>query len=247
MKKLGTLLLLSATLFGTNSCDVLNEAASVMMETGSTSTAPKLTNDEVIRGLKEALTVGIKNSVDITSATDGFLSNTEIRLPFPPDALKVKEKALEWGLDNQVQNFETTLNRAAENAATEALPIFIDAITNMSVQDGFALLNGGQGAATDFLKRNTSEALYAAFLPKVEESIAQVKLTEYWNPIATKYNTAMTFTGGDKVNPDLSDYVTHRAIDGLFVMVEKEENKIRANPAARVSDILQKVFGSVQP
>lgn len=248
MKKLGTLLLIALPVAGLNSCDVLNEAAAVMMETtAGGSTTPALTNGEVVQGLKEALKVGIKNSVDLTSATDGFLSNSEIRLPFPPDALKLKEKALEWGLDNQVQNFETTLNRAAENAAQEALPIFLDAITNMSVQDGFALLNGGKGAATDFLKRTTSESLYAAFMPKVEASIAEVKLTEYWEPMASKYNTAMTFTGGEKVNTDLSDYVTHRAIDGLFVMVEKEENKIRENPAARVSDILQKVFGSVQP
>ena len=227
------------------SCDVLNEAANVLLESPGSST-PALTNSEVISGLKEALKVGIKNSVDVTSIANGFMDNASIRLPFPPDALKVKEKALEWGLDSQVEKFELTLNRAAEEATKEALPIFMDAITNMSVQDGFAILKGGNGTATKFLRDNTLTSLVEAFSPKVEAAINQVQLTEYWNPIATKYNTAMIFTGGEKVEPDLSAFVTMRAIDGLFLMVEQEENKIRENPAARVSDILQKVFGSVQ-
>lgn len=226
------------------SCDVLNEAASVVL-TDTTTTSPKLTNDEVISGLKEALTVGIKNSVNLTSVTDGFLGNAEIRLPFPEDAIKVKEKALDWGLEGQVNKFETTLNRAAEEATKEALPIFMDAIKNMSISDGFSILNGGNGAATRYLKENTTTQLVAAFSPKVEQAIATVKLTEYWNPIITKYNSAMNFTGGEKLNPDLNKYVTEKAIDGLFHMVEKEENKIRQDPMARVSDILQKVFGSI--
>ena len=244
MNKFVAITLCTGLLF--SSCDVLNEAAGTLLET-SDSGAPKLTNAEVISGLKEALEVGIKNSVDLTSATDGFLSNTEIRLPFPPDALKVKEKALEWGLDGQVEKFETTLNRAAESASKEALPIFVNAITNMTVSDGFAILNGGKGAATKFLKDNTSAELFKAFFPKVETAISEVELTKYWEPIVTKYNGAMTFTGGEKVNPDLSDFVTNRAIDGLFLMVEKEEDKIRENPAARVTALLQKVFGSVTP
>ena len=225
------------------SCDVLQEVSDVLNEGGSTSSG--LTNDEVISGLKEALNVGIKNSVDLTSVTDGFLKNNEIRLPFPEDAAKVKEKALEWGLDGQVEKFETTLNRAAEEATKEALPIFKDAILNMSIQDGFSILNGGDGAATKFLMDKTTSPLVTAFRPKVDAAISKVKLTEYWNPIINKYNSAMTLTGGQKLNPDLSEYVTERAIKGLFLMVEKEENKIRKDPLARVTDILQKVFGSL--
>src|SRR5690606_5991604 len=137
------------------------------------------------------------------------------------------------------EKFETTLNRAAEEASKEALPIFKNAIMNMSIQDGFSILNNGNGAATKFLKDNTNSALMAAFAPKVEEAISKVKLTDYWNPIITKYNSAMTFTGGEKLNPDLDKYVTELAIQGLFTMVEKEENKIRQDPAARVTDILQ--------
>ncbi|MBU3660644.1 MAG: DUF4197 domain-containing protein [Flavobacteriales bacterium] len=228
------------------SCDVLNEAAGVLTTpTNSQSTMPKLTNDEVISGLREALSVGIKNAVNFTSVTDGFLKNDAIRLPFPPDAQAVKDKALDWGLSGQVEKFETTLNRAAEEATKEALPIFIDAIKNMSVQDGFAILNGGDGAATKFLKDQTTAKLVTAFSPKVKEATSRVKLTEYWNPIITKYNGAMALSGGQKLNPDLDAYVTELAIKGLFQMVEKEENKIRKDPAARVTDILTKVFGSL--
>jgi hypothetical protein len=227
------------------SCTILNEAVVEVLAPTSAS-SPRLTNGEVVSGLKEALSVGIKNSVNLTSVTNGFLGNPTIRLPFPPDALKVREKALDWGLESQVEKFETTLNRAAEEATKEALPIFIDAINNMSVSNGFSILNGGNGAATKFLKDNTTSRLVAAFSPKVDAAIATVKLTDYWNPLSTRYNQAMTLTGGQKITTDLSFYVTERAISGLFTMVEQEENKIRLDPMARVSDILVKVFGSIK-
>ena len=210
---------------------------------GNSPGTNSLTNDEVISGLKEALSVGIKNSVSLTSVTDGFLGNAAIRLPFPPDAIKVKEKALNLGLSGQVEKFETTLNRAAEEATKEAMTIFIDAIKNMSVQDGFAILKGGNGAATKFLKDQTISKLVIAFTPKVKEATSKVKLTEYWNPIITKYNA---ITMGEDLNPDLDAYITQKAIEGLFIMVAKEEDKIRLDPAARVSDLLSKVFGSLK-
>lgn len=246
MKKLFIPIALVATLSITlTSCDVLEEVADIALSDGSDTSEPSLTEGEVISGLKEALNVGIKNSVDLTSVTDGFLGNNEIRLPFPADAQKVKDKALDWGLDGQVDKFETTLNRAAEEACKEALPIFKDAILNMSISDAFGILNGGEGAATNYLKGATTTALTAAFRPKVDAAISKVKLTDYWNPIITKYNSAMTITGGEKLNPDLNAYVTEKAIAGLFIMVAKEENKIRLDPMARVSEILQKVFGSI--
>lgn len=232
-----------------SSCDVLNDVAEVLVDGTETTgeTKPSLTNSEVISGLKEALNVGIKNSVDLTSITDGFLGNADIRLPFPADAIRVKEKALEWGLDGQVEKFETALNRAAEESTKEALPIFKDAILGMSISDGFSILKGGDGAATSFLKDNTTAALVAAFAPKVEAAIAKVKLTEYWEPIASKYNTFanLPLTSAEPVNTNLNEYVTERAVTGLFHMVELEENKIRKDPLARVTDILQKVFGSL--
>jgi hypothetical protein len=246
MKKLFILTSSFSLILTIVSCDVLNEAASAAgVGTTTTNTTPKLTNEEVISGLKEALSVGIKNSVNLTSVTDGFNGNSLIKLPFPQDAIKVRQKALEWGLDGQVEKFETTLNRAAEEASKEALPIFVDAIKNMTVSDGFNILNGGDGAATSYLKNQTTAQLTAAFRPKVEAAIAKVKLTDYWNPIITKYNSAMTITGGEKLNPDLNAYVTEKAISGLFLMVAQEENKIRKDPMARVTDLLQKVFGSI--
>ena len=204
-----------------------------------------LTNEEVISGLKEALNVGIKNAVNLSSVTDGFLKNDIIRLPFPPDAIKVREKALNFGLSKQVETFEETLNRAAEEATKKALPIFIDAIKNMSVSDGFSILKDGEGAATKFLKSQTSNQLVIAFAPVVKEATTKVQLTAYWNPIITRYTSAMSLSGGQKLNPDLDAYITQKAIDGLFYLVETEENKIRKDPIARVSDILVKVFGSL--
>lgn len=240
MKKILTLLLIGLFMFG---CGVVDISS---LPTGTPSpTKPQLTNDEVIKGLKEALTVGIKNSVDSSSVLDGFLKNPNIRLPFPPDAIKVKEKAINLGMQGQVDKFETTLNRAAEEAVKEALPIFKNAILNMSIQDGFAILKGGNGAATKFLKDKTSDSLAIAFLPKVKNATSKVQLTSYWNPIITKYNAAITLTGGEKINPDLDAYVTQLAIQGLFKLVEKEENKIRKDPGARVTDLLMKVFSSI--
>ena len=226
------------------SCDVINGAMQTI-DVSNNSSKPGLTNDEVISGLKEALNVGITNSVSLTSITDGFLKNDAIRIVFPQDAIKIKEKAIEFGMTGQVEKFETTLNRAAEEATKEALPIFKDAILSMSVQDGFSILKGGDGAATKFLKEQTTAKLISAFSPKVKAATSKVKLTESWTPIITRYNQAMTLTGGQKLNPDLDAYITQKAIDGLFFMVEKEENKIRKDPTARVTDLLLKVFGSI--
>jgi hypothetical protein len=240
MKKI---VLISTLALAIYACGVVNIPS--LPTTTNTNQKPQLTNDEVIKGLKEALTVGIKNSVDSTSLTDGFLNNAAIRLPFPPDAIKVREKAISLGMQGQVDKFETTLNRAAEEAVKEALPIFKDAILTMSIQDGFAILKGGDGAATKFLKDKTTDSLVVAFLPKVKNATSKVQLTSYWNPIITKYNAVSALTGGEKINPDLDAYVTQLAIKGLFLTVEKEENKIRKNPVARVTDLLQKVFGSL--
>ena len=228
------------------SCSIIEDASTTILSpTNNSPSKIDLTNEEVISGLKEALNVGIKNAVNLSSVTDGFLKNDIIRLPFPPDAIKVREKALNFGLSKQVETFEETLNRAAEEATKKALPIFIDAIKNMSVSDGFSILKDGEGAATKFLKTQTSNQLVIAFAPVVKEATTKVQLTAYWNPIITRYNSAMSLSGGQKLNPDLDAYITQKAIDGLFYLVEVEENKIRKDPIARVSDILVKVFGSL--
>lgn len=250
MKKIGiSLIVLSGITF--YSCDTLTSVAQTATEVlttdGGTAAAPALTNLEVISGLKEALTVGIKNGANKASIVDGFMNNAKIKLPFPEEALVVKEKALELGLDGQVDKFVLTLNRAAEDASTTAAPIFVDAIKNMSISDGFAILKGSDGAATQFLRDNTTSQLVTAFSPKVAESTDKVQLTKYWSPLTSVYNKTTIFTGKPEVNTDLNQYVTDKAITGLFSLVEEEEGKIRKDPIARVSDILKKVFGSLDP
>jgi hypothetical protein len=141
-----------------------------------------------------------------------------------------------------VEDFERTLNKAAEQAAKEAVPVFVDAITSMSIQDGFNLLRGGENAATDFLREKTSDALRAKFAPVVATATQQVALTSYWTPVANAYNTASILTGGKAVDPDLNAYVTAKAMDGLFLLLAEEEKRIRLDPAARATALLQKVF-----
>jgi hypothetical protein len=231
---------------GLSACDVMNSASNVLLAPGGGTENRALTNGEVIGGLKEALTLGINKSVDLTSMTDGFFGNNEIKLPFPESAIKMKEWAEGRPMFKaEVDKIILTLNRAAEDASKEAGPIFVNAIKNMSISDGFAILNGGDGAATRFLRNATTDQLVAAFSPKVEESISKVKLTDLWNPVMSAYNQTTIISGAQKVDTDLNDYVTRRAISGLFVMVEKEENKIRKDPAARVTDLLSRVFGSI--
>ncbi len=231
------------------SCDELTNiaetATSVVGEGGGETAAPALTNDEVIAGLKEALTVGINKGSGLASATDGFFKNPAIKLPFPPDAQKVKDKAIDLGLQNKVDQFELTLNRAAEEATKEAGPIFIQAIKDMSIGDGFTILKGEDNAATNYLRDKTTSKLVSAFSPKVKAAIDKVQLTKYWTPLTKAYNSANILTGGSDVNTDLNAFITERAIEGLFLLVEKEEKNIRKDPLARATDILKKVFSFI--
>ena len=235
MKKIIALTLVSFTAFG------CAEMTSVLNEVNNSTSTPSLTNSEVISGLKEALTIGTNNSTALTSRLDGFYKNPEIFIPFPAEAIKVKEKVEAIGMKKQVDEFVLTLNRAAETASKEAAPIFVDAIKNMSIADGFAILRGNNNAATQYLREKTSASLKIKFNPIVKNAISTVEVTKYWNPIISAYNK-IPFT--EKQNPDLEDYVTTKAMDGLFLMIQKEEANIRLNPAARVTDILKKVFGS---
>jgi hypothetical protein len=212
---------------------------------GTPANKPGLSNQDVINGLKEALQVGAGNAVAFTSKADGFFKNPFIRIPFPKEAEKVKSFALNNGFQSQVEKFELTLNRAAEKAAAEATPIFISAITSMTIEDGFQILKGDSTAATSYLRKATTAELIQKFSPIVEKAIQDVGLTNIYEPIASAYNTSTLLTGNPKVNTDLKSYVTDKALNGLFYYISAEEKKIRKDPAARVSEILQKVFGSV--
>lgn len=201
----------------------------------------KLTNAEVIKGLKEALTVGTNNSTSLASKVDGFYGNSKIRIPFPEEAVKVKNTLNDLGMSSQVQKFEETINRAAEEAAKEAAPIFIEAIKGMSIGDGFKILKGADNAATQYLQDKTSAQLKEKFKPVVKNAINKVEVTKYWNPLITTYNKIPTV---QKMNPDLDEYITLKAMQGLFTLITDEELKIRKDPAARVTALLKKVFGS---
>ncbi|MDD2196654.1 MAG: DUF4197 domain-containing protein [Bacteroidales bacterium] len=201
-----------------------------------------LTSAEVIKGLKEALTVGAGNSVSFASKTDGFYKNPLLFVAFPPEAIKVKNTLESAGLNKPVDNFILSLNRAAEDASKRALPILKDAILGMTITDAMGILKGNETAATDYLKRKTTNHLKAEFTPVVRQSINKVDVTSYWNPIVTNYNRLTLLTGAEQVNPNLEEYITEKTIEGLFTLIAKEEVLIRKDPAARVTDILRKVF-----
>lgn len=209
---------------------------------GSGSGSKALTNDEVVRGLKDALTVGTNNSTGLASKLDGYYKNPKLFIPFPPEAKDVKQKVDALGMKPQTDKFVMTLNRAAEEAAKNAAPIFVSAVKGMTITDGFTILKGGDNAATMYLKEKTTGELRAKFTPIVKAALDKVEVTKYWKPIITKYNK-IPFV--KKQNPDLTAYVTDRAIAGLFTLIAEEELKIRKDPAARVTDILQKVFANV--
>lgn len=228
----------------TTSCDpktqevLLKTTSDILNSTSGTT----LTNDEIIKGLKEALSVGTNNSAALTSKLDGFNKNPIIFIPWPEEAKVMKDKLIQLGFQKQVTNFETSLNRAAEEATKSAAPIFIDAITQMSITDGISILRGNDTAATHYLRTKTYASLKTTFSPTVTEAINKVNVTSYWTPLVNKYNMIPNVK---KQNPDLNAYVTDKAINGLMTLIANEETKIRQDPAARVTDILKKVFGSI--
>jgi len=202
-----------------------------------------LTTAEVSEGLKEALIKGISNGSDLASQLDGYFKNPEIKIPFPPDVKKVEDRLRQLGLGSEVDKFVLTLNRGAEDAAKEAKPIFIAAIKQMTIDDAWAILRGEPDAATQFLERTTSVQLKEKFSPVIQASLNKVNATKYYGELVTRYNS-IPFV--QKVNPDLNDYATDLAMQGLFTMIAKEEKSIRQDPVARTTELLKRVFGSQQ-
>jgi hypothetical protein len=200
----------------------------------------ELTTAEVTEGLKEALVKGISTGSDQASQLDGYFKNPQIKIPFPPDVKKVEDKLRQIGLGNEVDKFVMTLNRGAEDAAKEAKPIFINAIKQMTIQDAWGILKGEEDAATEYLKRTTSAQLREKFAPVIANSLNKVNATKYYGDIISTYNKIPLV---EKVNPDLNDYATTKAMDGLFLLIAGEEKKIRQDPVARTTELLKKVFG----
>lgn len=204
------------------------------------STSKGLTSDEIISGLKEALNVGTNNSTKKLSTIDGFFKDAAIKVLMPAEAQKVEKKLRAIGFGKQVDDAILSMNRAAEDAAKEATPIFLNAIKGITIQDGLGILKGGDFAATNFLKSRTASQLTEAFRPVIENSLQKVGATKYWNTVFATYNKF----SAEKVNPDLVAYVTEKALTGIFHQVSLEEQKIRKDPFARTSNILKKVFAN---
>jgi hypothetical protein len=211
------------------------------LKSAVSNSSSSLSTEEVGNGLKEALTKGASKGADLVSQTNGYLNNPEIKIPFPQEVKQVEEKLRQIGMGSEVDKFVLALNRAAEDAAQEAKPIFVSAIQQMTIQDAWAVLKGEDDAATQYLNRTTSTQLHDKFKPVIQNSLEKVNATQYYTNLITAYNKIPLVK---KVNPDLDAYATDKAIEGLFVMVAKEEKNIRQNPGARTSDLLNKVFSA---
>lgn len=198
-----------------------------------------LSQAEIGNGLKEALNNGINKQVSKLTATDGFFRNEAVKILLPDELKIVDTKLRQIGLSSLADEGLKVLNRAAEDAVKEATPIFVDAVKQMTFNDAKNILMGNNTAATTYLQNTTSNALYAKFNPVIKNSFAKVGADQVWNNIITKYNAIPLVT---KVNPDLTDYTTNKAMDGVFKMVAVEETAIRTNMNARSSDLLKKVF-----
>lgn len=197
-------------------------------------------DDKIISGLKEALRIGTENTVHLTGNTDGFLKNEAIKILLP-EKLQSMDNALRLaGFGPQVDEFVVSMNRAAEQAAPLAKPIFTEAVTNMGFDDAKKILDGGNTAATDYFKRKTRDQLAIAFKPEVEKTMNQVGVTTQYKQLVGQYTT-LPFVKGPAF--DVDDYVVGKSLDGLFYTLAQEEQKIRTNPAARVTDVLKEVFG----
>jgi hypothetical protein len=203
------------------------------------SVAP-LDNNTIVAGLKEALKVGTRNAVNSTSAMDGFLANELIRIALP-DQLKPVGNALRMvGMGGQYDQLELAMNRAAERAAGEATDVFVDAVTQMTFADAREILQGNETAATNYFRDKTSDRLRTRFSPIVDQKMQEVGLARLYQDLVNRYRAIPLVP---KVDLDLNSYVTVNALKGLFTVLGQEEQKIRSDPAARVTPLLKRVFG----
>ncbi len=210
-------------------------------ETISSSPNSGLSDSDISAGLKEALEKGVEKGVDQLSKPGGYLNDVEVKIPLPEEAKVVEDRLRQMGQDALVDDAIESLNRAAEDAADEAKDLFVEAIKNMTVSDAAGILNGDENAATLYLDKATRSQLETKFKPIIKESLSKVNATSYWDAVFTNYNRIPMV---QKVNPDLEEYATRKAIDGLFVQIAKEEKLIRQDPAARVTETLKNVFGN---
>ncbi len=251
MKNILLLIILSLTIMAQAQFPNLKNQLSKIVNPSSA-----VTNDENIAGLKNSLNEGIAKAVSTLGAENGFYNDAVLKLMLPPEAKPIVDNIrLIPGGQALVNKTVLSLNRTAEDAVKSARPIFIDAISKMSINDAMGILFGKENAATEYLRKATYPQLKVAFAPKVKASlskplVANVSTIQTWNTLSSGYNSVAGSTMGSmsglkKVNVNIEDYVTEKALDALFVKVAAEEKAIRTNPAARVNDLLKKVFGQL--
>lgn len=218
--------------FALSSCAELQEIASQYPQAG-------VTEGEIAGGLKQALHNGVEKEVQKLAQEGGFSANQLVRIGLPDQLQKVDQTLRDIGLGNLADRGIDILNKAAEDAVSEGIPIFVDAIQEMTITDARSILLGSQDAATSYLRDKTTEKLYARFNPVIVSSLDQVGANDLWSTIINRYND-LPFT--TPMNPDLSDYVTREALEGVFTMIAIEEEEIRSNVQARTSNLLRRVF-----
>ncbi len=233
MKRVIVILMLVACLCG---CDML-------LSTTGGSTLNSMSQTELGKAVKELLQTSANNSLAKLGVTNGFFQNGEVKIPFPPALQKVEEKLKQVGFSNQVNQFTEKLNRSAEDAASGVKEIFMTAISQMTINDALGIIMGNDDAATEYMKKTTTSAITSKVSSVVAKSNEKIKLANYWTPLATKYNAVMALTGGAQVNVDLTQYVTERAVAGIFKTMAKEEKEIRTKTSAQTTFLLRTVFG----
>lgn len=220
-------------LVGTNSCSELQQ---VIGDYGMPTT---IDNATIASGLREALDKGIKEQVSKLTKEDGFNKNALVRIMLPSELQKVDKTLRDIGLGNLADEGLKIMNRAAEDAVKEATPIFVNAVKGITFADARDILLGQDDAATNYLRNNTQQELYSKFNPVIKNSFAKIGADVVWENIINRYNS-IPFV--NEVNPDLTDYVTEQALDGVFTMIKVEEKEIRTNTAARTTNLLKSVF-----
>ena len=231
MKHLKILLFLP--LFLISSCAELQQVVNQLPQA-------TVSNADIILGLKQALNIGIDKQVEKLTLKDGFYKNDLVKILLPPELQKVDKTLRDIGLSSLADEGLKVLNRAAEDAVKEATPIFISAVTNITFADARNILLGNDKTATNYLETNTSKALYTKFHPVIKNSFQKVGADEIWRNLINKYNSLPIVF--NKVNPDLTDYVTNEALDGVYTMIAVQEKEIRTNIASRTNTLLQRVF-----
>lgn len=257
MKKIFAALLLLPATYAANAQGIngiLNKVKKTASESGSMKTTQSqgttkqpvssnlLGNDEIASGLREALKLGAQTATKNLSATNGFFGNQLIKILMPPELRTIEAKLRQFGLGNVVDKAILSMNRAAEDASSQALPILVNTITSFTIQDGITILNGGDNAATNLLQARTTPQITAAFRPVISKSMSKYNVEQAWTQVFSTYNSLPIIK--NKVNTDLTGYITERALSGLFTSIGQEEKKIRLDPVGTGSDIISRVFGS---